>query len=123
MSVETTYVGGPLAQPCAVTMQSAGGVKVLALGGLTKVEAIAAQVAGVLLMPGVLNTPTFAPAFMEPPYVDPASNTKWIAQKESEKSEQDARFVSHVASSAVDVAEVIIAECEKRRAVKQEPQQ
>ena len=48
MNVETTYVSGPLAQPSAITLQVPGGVKVLTLGGLTKAEALAGQIAGAL---------------------------------------------------------------------------
>lgn len=45
MNIETTYAAGPLAQPTAVTIQASGGLKVLAMGGLTKVEALAGQIA------------------------------------------------------------------------------
>jgi hypothetical protein len=46
VNVETTFVEGPLAQPCAVTLQGSAGIKLLAVGGLTKVEALAGQIAG-----------------------------------------------------------------------------
>jgi hypothetical protein len=45
LNVETTFADGPLAQPCAVTLQQPGAIKVLAVGGLTKVEALAGQIA------------------------------------------------------------------------------
>ena len=46
MNIETTYAEGPLAQPLCVTLQTPGAMKILALSGLTKVEALAGQIAG-----------------------------------------------------------------------------
>jgi hypothetical protein len=45
MSVETTYAEGPLAQPSTVVLPQPGKVSVLTLGGLTKAESLAGQIA------------------------------------------------------------------------------
>lgn len=44
MSVNTSYAPGPLASPINVVLPSNGGVNVLAIGGLTKVEQLAGQI-------------------------------------------------------------------------------
>lgn len=43
---------GPLAHPCAVNAQMPGGVKVVAIGGLTKLEHCASQIAAGLISRG-----------------------------------------------------------------------
>lgn len=49
LNVETTFADGPLAQPAVVTMAQPGQVKILTIGGLSKVEALAGQIAGHLV--------------------------------------------------------------------------
>jgi hypothetical protein len=78
MNIEATHAPGPLAQPAMVTMQSPDGIKVLTLGGLTKVETLAGQIyAGLKARP---HTPA-----------------------------------DQVVLRSVDIAEAILAECERRR--------
>lgn len=55
INVETTFSSGPLAQPVAVTVPGRDGIKMLAVGGLSKVEALAGSIAAGLLVPGVLS--------------------------------------------------------------------
>lgn len=83
VNIETTYAAGPLANAVPIVIPSAGGMKVLALGGLTKVESMAAQVAEQLGRVG---------------------------------EDERANELQRIASDAVDLAEAIIAECERRAA-------
>jgi hypothetical protein len=46
VNVSATVMPGPNAQPAVVTMQNPGSLEVLIMGGLTKLEAVAAQIAG-----------------------------------------------------------------------------
>lgn len=48
VNVATTYADGPLAQPSNVAMQGPGGMQILVMGGLTKVEALAGQIAATI---------------------------------------------------------------------------
>jgi hypothetical protein len=85
VNVETTHSPGPLAQPAMVTMQSPDGIKVLTLGGLTKVEALAGQIYAGLLLLAMPGSSGFCETF-------------------------DATVVRSVVT-----AEAILAECERRR--------
>ncbi len=60
VGVETTYVAGPLATPSNIVIQSPGQVKMLTVGGLTKLETIAGQIAGHLTTEGELTNETAA---------------------------------------------------------------
>ena len=46
VQLEMTYQAGPLAQPITTQMQSPGHVKMLAIGGVTKLEHVAGLIAG-----------------------------------------------------------------------------
>ncbi len=48
VSVETTYMDGPLANPANIVLQAEGQCKILVMGGLSKLEAIAGQIIGQL---------------------------------------------------------------------------
>lgn len=84
MAIETTFAPGPLAQPSVVTMNGRDGIKLLTIGGLSKVEALAGQI---------------------------ASGLVW--------TDKDSAFI---VSDAVDIAEAILAECNRRVVAAQEPQ-
>lgn len=88
MNIEATFSPGPLAQPAVITLQQPGALKVLTIGGLTKVEQLAGQIA-IGMKPKVVYS------------VDTA---------------QDVLVYTDAAAQAVDMAEAILAECEKRRA-------
>jgi hypothetical protein len=45
VSVETSYLPGPQAQPSAVTLQQPGQIKMLVVGGLSKLETVAMHLA------------------------------------------------------------------------------
>ena len=60
VSVETTYVAGPLAAPASVVLQNPGQVKVLVLGGLTKLEATAGLIVGHLTADDEMTNETAA---------------------------------------------------------------
>jgi len=99
MQVEAVHGDGPLAQPCMVTMQQTGKLRVVTLGGLTKVEAIAAQIASGILA-GVLALD---------------------GEDESPDDDGAAEFNSYIASQSVDMAEAILVECASRRNKESEP--
>lgn len=90
MSIETTYAPGSLAQPAVVTMQGPGAVKVLTIGGLTKVEALAGQIAA-----GAVGTQCGDD-------IPPAIHQQALVMV------------------CVDTAEAILAECERRGRVVQD---
>lgn len=46
VNVATTYVDGPLAAPTSLALQGPGGMQTIVMGGLTKVEQLAGQIAG-----------------------------------------------------------------------------
>ncbi len=94
MNVETTYAQGPLAQPSSVVIQTAAGMKVLVLGGLTKIEALAGQIAGQVS------------AGMSTYYMDPKD-----PDAKPEAIFDDVQIVA----KSVDLAEAILDECERRR--------
>lgn len=108
MAIETTFAPGPLAQPSLVTLQGRDGLKVLTIGGLSKVEALAGQVAGTLAMPGVLSrNPDLRP----------------IAELDGTFGDaRDAAFEQLVAVRSVNIAEAILAECNRRAAAAQATQ-
>lgn len=55
VSVETTYIAGQLATPANIVLQSEGQMKVLIMGGMTKLEATAGLIAGHLTVDGELT--------------------------------------------------------------------
>lgn len=91
MSVETTFADGPLAQPAVVTMPTPGTLKILTIGGLSKVEALAGQIYGRM----------------------GACVTAGIEPCESKVRQQ-------LLAEAVDAAEAILAECRRRALAAQE---
>lgn len=99
-NVTPVYADGPLAQPLAVTANTPNGFEVLGLGGLTKVEAIAATVAAGLVQPGVLSMP--------PTEIDTPSSDAAVAR--------DKAFECQVAIRSVNIAEAILNECRSRQA-------
>lgn len=83
VNIETTYAPGVLAQPTAVTLQAPDGLKVLIVGGLTKVEQLAGQIAS-----GLFRV-----------------------------RDHD---IDHITTTAVNAAESILAECERRTKERQQ---
>lgn len=114
MNVETTFAQGPLAQPAVVTLPTPGQLKILAIGGLSKVEALAGQIAGTLAMPGVLSR---SPA---PDLRTDSEAAAALAGKFGE--DRDVAFEQLVATRAVNIAEAILAECNRRVVEAQERQ-
>lgn len=92
MAIETTFAAGPLAQPAVVTVPTPGQLKILAIGGLSKVEALAGQVAA---------------AFVGTPGA-------------GYESDVDAVEAGNVAARAVTLAVAILAECERLMVAAQE---
>jgi hypothetical protein len=85
-NVSPAYAPGPLAQPSVITAQTQRGLEVLAIGGLTKVEALAGQIAAGLVQPGSINF------------------------------QSDADYEHGVAAMSVNIAMAILAECKQRAA-------
>lgn len=102
MNIETTYADGPLAQPLCVTVQAPGAMKILALSGLTKVEALAGQIAGHLMAPGVIAITADIQATM------------------NDQAKRDAEFEAFVADRAASLAVAVLAACSRRAQPKQE---
>jgi hypothetical protein len=113
MAVETTFAQGPLAQPAVVTIPTPGQLKILTIGGLSKVEALAGQIAGTLAMPGVLS---------RSPLPDLRTDSECGALAGKFGDDRDVAFENLVATRAVNIAEAILAECNRRVAAAQEQQ-
>ena len=94
MNIETTYAEGPLAQPLCVTMQGPGVMKILALSGLTKVEALSGQVFD--------------------------SVVRATLKTELADSKEAGGYLAQCVGASVDVAEAILAECARRARSKKE---
>lgn len=93
-AIETTFASGPLAQPSVVTLNGRDGIKLLTIGGLSKVEALAGQIAAGLV----------------------ARDSGGFGYG----SDGDREYAETVADRAALVAEAILAECNRRQAAAQE---
>lgn len=110
MAVETTFADGPLAQPAVVTLPTPGALKILTIGGLTKAEALAGQIAGSLAVPGVLR---------------PGADLRTMDSDPLEGKfgeDCDSAFEQMVAVRSMNIAEAILIES-RRRAVEVHQQQ
>lgn len=107
MNIETTFMAGPLAQPVAINAQVPGGVKILAIGGLTKAEQLAGQIAGNLA--GTICRP-------------PAEFLIRPDEKPGATVDRDAEFERRVAFGALNIAEAILEESARRQIERQAQQ-
>lgn len=113
LNIETTYAPGPLANPSNVALQTPDGMKILVLGGLTKVEALAGQIASGMLHPGVVSRRP-SPAQECATEEESLKLRDWI-DSASIGEEHSRKYERLIAVLSVNMAEAILFECERRR--------